>query len=214
VAPTQGTSTDLARLQAQVVDLRIQLTGLQAQWKGLRVQLDNMLQNNPARPGVQQKWADVGVQIAQVQGDIARIDAQVAQLRGVPVGTTSQPPGPLSRRIDPNVAIPAAAVLFMVLGLPVSIAWAKRLMRGEPRRPAPPLIDPTRLERIEHAVEAMAIEVERIGEGQRFMTKILAERPRESTPEVAEAAPLRALGAGPIEPIRIAERERVSQRNP
>ena len=34
-----------------------------------------------------------------------------------------------------------------------------------------------RLERIEQAVDAIAIEMERIGEGQRFVTKLLAERP-------------------------------------
>jgi hypothetical protein len=33
-----------------------------------------------------------------------------------------------------------------------------------------------RLERIEHAMDAIAIEVERISEGQRFTTKLLNER--------------------------------------
>lgn len=33
-----------------------------------------------------------------------------------------------------------------------------------------------RLARIETAVEAMAIEIERISEGQRFVTRLLAER--------------------------------------
>jgi hypothetical protein len=33
-----------------------------------------------------------------------------------------------------------------------------------------------RLERIEQAMEAMAIEMERVGEGQRFVTKLMAER--------------------------------------
>jgi hypothetical protein len=32
-----------------------------------------------------------------------------------------------------------------------------------------------RLERIEQAVEAMAIEIERVSEGQRFVTKLLSE---------------------------------------
>ena len=42
--------------------------------------------------------------------------------------------------------------------------------------------------RLEQAVDAMAIEIERITEGQRFMTRLLAERaaaeraPRERTP--------------------------------
>ena len=34
----------------------------------------------------------------------------------------------------------------------------------------------SRLERIEQAVDTIAIEMERIGEGQRFVTKLLAER--------------------------------------
>ncbi len=34
-----------------------------------------------------------------------------------------------------------------------------------------------RLMRVESAIEAIAVEVERIGEGQRFVTRILSERP-------------------------------------
>jgi len=33
-----------------------------------------------------------------------------------------------------------------------------------------------RLERMEHAVDAIAVEIERISEGQRFTTKLLSER--------------------------------------
>lgn len=35
-----------------------------------------------------------------------------------------------------------------------------------------------RLSRVEQAVESIAIEIERIGEGQRFVTKLLSERPQ------------------------------------
>lgn len=44
---------------------------------------------------------------------------------------------------------------------------------------APPLQE-QRLERIEQAVESIAIEVERISEAQRFTARLAAERPRES----------------------------------
>jgi len=40
-------------------------------------------------------------------------------------------------------------------------------------------VSDARLERIEHAVDAMAIEIERISEGQRFTTKLLADRSAE-----------------------------------
>ena len=39
-----------------------------------------------------------------------------------------------------------------------------------------------RMENLEVAVDAMAVELERIGEGQRFVTKLLVERPRDSSP--------------------------------
>jgi hypothetical protein len=48
---------------------------------------------------------------------------------------------------------------------------ARHLGRGE----AVPQLTEARLERIEHAVEAIALEVERISEGQRFTTKLLSE---------------------------------------
>ncbi len=56
----------------------------------------------------------------------------------------------------------------------VSGAWAQRaLNRAAPRVAAD---EATRIARIEHAVESIALEVERISEGQRFTTKLLAER--------------------------------------
>jgi hypothetical protein len=43
-------------------------------------------------------------------------------------------------------------------------------------RPAVDLENSPRLQRIEQAIESIAVEVERIGEAQRFTTKLLAER--------------------------------------
>jgi hypothetical protein len=37
-----------------------------------------------------------------------------------------------------------------------------------------------RLIRVESAIESMAVELERIGEGQRFLTRLLAERSQSS----------------------------------
>jgi hypothetical protein len=215
-APEQG--ADLASLQSQVADLRVQLTGLKAQWDGLYTQLDRMLKTNPARPGMQQQWADVGVQIARVEGDIARLDARIAQKQGVPVGATSLPPR-FPRSIDPNAVIPAVVVVTLALVLPMSIAWARRIIRGAPR-PTPVPHDLTmRLERIEQAVDTIAIEVERVSEGQRFVTKVLVGRPVPDSSDPppgdlpsAQAKPPLALGAGPMEPIVVAERERARQR--
>jgi hypothetical protein len=213
--PLQG--TDVASLQAQVGELRIQLSGLRAQWNGLQSQLNAMLQSNPARPGVQQQWADVGVKIAQTEGDIARLQARIAQQQGFPGGTTSNPLNFPRRSIDPNVALPVAAVMFMVLVVALS-SWSRRVWRGRPQPAALPFDQASRLERMEQALDAIAIEVERVAEGQRFVTKILAQAPPRSSARQSSDVPVAdnegplALGAGPVELIRTPEREAVRQR--
>lgn len=217
VLPVPAQAGDLASLQVQVAELRVQLSGLQAQWNGLYAQLNRMLQTNPARPGVQQQWADVGVQIAKVEGDIARLETRITQLGGRP--GSLQRPGRFPDNFNPNVAVPAVTLVTLALVLPVSIAWARRLFRAAPRPPAMPHDMAMRLERMEHAVDAIAIEVERVSEGQRFVTKVLAGKPVQASSDnshtespLAQQKPPLALGAGPIEPIVVGERERVRQR--
>ena len=210
---------DIVTLQSQLAGLRVDLAGLQAQWSGLKSQLDNMLRNNPARPGVQQQWADVGVQMARVKGEIATLEARIALKKGLPVGTPGANPPSASPWNNPEVVVPAVSVVSLAMLLPLSIGWARRIARRTP--PPAPMSNElsNRLERIEQAVDTIAIEVERISEGQRFVTKIMAERTASAashsgSPADAASAqskqPL-ALGAGeaPAEPIVIAERERV-----
>jgi hypothetical protein len=66
-------------------------------------------------------------------------------------------------------------VVIIALGVPILRMWSRRLNR----RDAPPAslagIE-QRLARIESAIDTMAVEVERISEGQRFTTKLLAGR--------------------------------------
>ena len=202
--PTLPAVADVAGLTAQLADLSVQRAGLKAQWDGLRRQLDNMLQTNPARPGVQQEWANVGSQLAQVDGQIAAIRARLQQRQGGFTGFpgTTQPP---FRQRDPDLPIAGGIAVLMALVLPLSISYAIRMLRRSPAPAGPRTEDfSPRFDRLEQAVDAIAIEVERVSEGQRFVTKILAER------STTDAQPL-ALGAGPAEPIRVQDREGVRQ---
>lgn len=70
--------------------------------------------------------------------------------------------------------------IFMVVPLaviawPIARAYARRL-ESQPGAPAIPAEVQARLERMEQALDSIAIEVERISEGQRFTTKLLSER--------------------------------------
>ena len=60
----------------------------------------------------------------------------------------------------------------IVIGWPLARAFGKRIERraAEPAAPSPKLTE--QLARIEQAVEAMAIEVERISESQRYMARL------------------------------------------
>jgi len=224
-APVLAQDADLGLLQTQLGDLRVEHAGLQAQWDGLQNQLDKMLRTNPARPGVQQQWANVGVQLATVDGKIATVEARIALKQGrLPARSVANPGVPFIPRLFlpslflPNPVVPAAMFLTLALVLPISIAWARRIMRRGPR-PTPVPSDVTmRLERIEQAVDTIAIEVERISEGQRFVTRLMAEKPSAAGSNQAAQGnnagvqqPL-MLGAGAMEPIVVAERERVRQR--
>jgi hypothetical protein len=53
----------------------------------------------------------------------------------------------------------------------------------------------SRLDRMEQAIDAIAVEVERISEGQRFTTKLLSERVESPSPQLNEGSRARAGGA-------------------
>jgi hypothetical protein len=66
----------------------------------------------------------------------------------------------------------AAVVIFH----PIARALGRRLEGGARRESKLDVDASAQLQRIEHTVEAMAIEIERLSEGQRFTTKLLASR--------------------------------------
>jgi hypothetical protein len=85
--------------------------------------------------------------------------------------------------VNEDIIIPIAGMItgiVMVLGFPLVVVQARKLwMRDSSAiRQSSPDTD-HRLERIEQAIDAMAVEVERIAEGQRFVTKLLADRGQE-----------------------------------
>jgi hypothetical protein len=71
-------------------------------------------------------------------------------------------------------------VLFIMMGV-TAIGWpiARAIARKMDREAVQPKVPPElmgRLERMEMAIDSIAVEVERISEGQRFTTKLLSER--------------------------------------
>lgn len=79
--------------------------------------------------------------------------------------------------MGPEVLVPLGGmttIIVIFIGKPLVSAWATKL-DNESKRPALAPEVATRLERMEQSLDAIAVEVERISEGQRFTTRLLAE---------------------------------------
>ena len=90
--------------------------------------------------------------------------------------------GDIPQNVSAIVGVFTVFVLF-----PLSITFARILWRRASKAPIQttqlsPQID-QRLERLEQGIDAIAIEIERVTEGQRFVTRLLSEQePREKLP--------------------------------
>jgi hypothetical protein len=89
-------------------------------------------------------------------------------------------------------------VTVIALGVPIIRAVSRRWDRGASTMPSLPADLTNRLERIEQAVEAVAIEVERMAEAQRFTARLMAEQKSLSPGE----PPGSSATAMPSEPLR------------
>jgi hypothetical protein len=84
---------------------------------------------------------------------------------------------------------------------PLARALARRIERGAERAGDSagqlPETVAARLERMEQAIDSIAVEVERISEGQRFTTRLLTERTTQDAPDRSRGG--RAIAASGTE---------------
>lgn len=93
--------------------------------------------------------------------------------------------------MDPDVIVPIVAIISIFVLSPLAIGVARLIWRRAAN--SSPAIDPDtsrRLMEMQRTMDAMAIEIERISEGQRFVTKLMSERPAGALPAAsAKGAP-------------------------
>ncbi|HEX7121571.1 MAG TPA: hypothetical protein VF178_04305 [Gemmatimonadaceae bacterium] len=118
--------------------------------------------------------AEAARRSAQEAADAIR--EQLGQMRAQGVPVVAQPVPPPFEMIPPQAESMFYAFLVTVAFIAVGIPLVRALGRRFDRRPVPGVAElGPRLDRIEQAVEAVAIEVERISENQRYTTKVIAE---------------------------------------
>lgn len=158
-------------------ELRDQLETLTQERHGyLREIEDHGQVGGQAVTGMQQRITELDLRINELDKAIAVADAKVAATASVP-GAVVAPPR-IIRNGPPEEAFIAIPIVFMCLMLPIIIAYARRIWRRPTASVTTQLPSDLgdRLARLEQMGETTALEVERIGEGQRFVTRLLTDR--------------------------------------
>ena len=184
-------------MRQQRNELRNQLERLEEQREDVTDELRSPNVQSADKQGLESRLASIDARIAAVETQLAEADAAVARAAAIP-GAVQPPPPPRPRQGPPEEVIVLAGIFMFVVILPLTIAYARRIWRrGAAAVAAIPQEIYDRFNRLDQAVDSIAIEVERIGEGQRFLTRLHSER---------------GLGAGVAE--RVEAREREPQRQP
>jgi hypothetical protein len=171
-----GTEGDMQALVARRRELSDQLTSVSERRSDLAEELQNTTDAG-GRPGLEARLALLDKRILQLENDIAVTGSQLAAAPANLIGIASEPgrDAPEGDQFPEGVAVggfSAFAIASIVYALTRRRGW------GRSSRSAPALQDAEsaqRLARLEQGMDAIAVEIERISEGQRFVTKILAE---------------------------------------
>jgi hypothetical protein len=192
--PSTLTARDLAVLKARRSELSDQLQSVDSRRSKLLSQLQ-ATGDETARKGLEDRIALLDKRQLQLESDLGETGRQLSSVPAGLVATTGiSDSGNMFRSVK-SIMGPAVGVLFIVLVLaPLARRFARGGFRHSSRGDAPGLSADAaqRLERIEQSIDAIAVEIERISEGQRFVTRLLSE---------SQHVP--AIGAGRLpEPVR------------
>lgn len=167
-------AADVDALKAKRSELSRQLSSVQGRRDDVAKELQRT--TGPSATGLQQRLAVQDERIVQLERDIASNGRELARAPGELVSeeATAVRFGPFTSGQLTGISIVSIVLVWGPL------AWAAaRLMlkRANQPKPSPQLLEGVvRLERIEQAVDAMSIEIERISEGQRFVTQLMSAK--------------------------------------
>jgi hypothetical protein len=192
------TSEDVAALLARKQVLSDQLGSAVGRRRGLAKQL--LTATGADKAGLEQRMGVLDARIARLEGEI---DENGRLLSSAPAAYIAEQrdampdfgPNIQSRVVENLTPVLVVFTLFVLAPIAFSISrlfWKRATMlRSQPALSAD---SAQRLERMEQAMDAIAIEIERVSEGQRFVTRLLAEGHAN--------APVGAGGEGK-EPVRV-----------
>jgi hypothetical protein len=182
------TARELEVLKARRSELSDQLQSVDSRRSKLMSQLKQT--GDPiATKGLEDRLALLDKRQLQLESDIAETGQLVSS---APAGLIAATQAPVFGGLGSGQVVAISIVAMIFVAAPLAMGFARTLWKTSNKPAASPAAfteTAQRLERLEGAVDSIAIEIERISEGQRFVTKLLSEGQR---------AP--ALGAGQRSP--------------
>lgn len=166
------TRQEIAAIRARREELSDQLTSAARRRARLADELKTA--DPAAREGLEQRIRVLDERIVRLEQDIAETGRLLTSANA---GSLVLPPVASGGGINSS-QFTAIAIVFTVLVLfPLAIAWSRLLWRRATGQlnPAASKENSERLTRLEQAVDTVAVEMERVSEGQRFITKLLME---------------------------------------
>lgn len=187
------TRQDIAVLRSRRSEISKQLESAAGRRRNLADQLRRAEGTNKA--GLEARIAVLDERIVRLEGELDQTGQLLTSVQAARISSTGQQwegRGPNFDNIDPG---PIVLAFVVFVASPIAFAISRLIWKRGSRQVSSgmPSDSAQRLVRIEQAMDAIAIEVERVSEGQRFVTRVLSERGNG------------ALGAGqqPAEPVRV-----------
>ncbi len=191
---------DVQLLRQRGSELSRQLTSANGRRDELAAALEDAEGVN--RTGIEQRISQLDQRIMRIEADIAEngrllASAPAALLNQSNPSSTSQPDNPFGLSARQVTAMGIVGTIFVLFPLAIAAAYAIFRRGSRPIVPRESAESAQRMERLEQAVDAIALEVERISEGQRYVTRFLTEG----------SAPALSVGQKAMEPVRLPDRE-------
>ncbi len=185
-------AADIDALKARRDELSSQLKSVDSRRSKLISQL-KQTGDATATQGLEARLALLDARQLQLETDIQQTGQQLTSPAAGVIASTAAPP--VFAGLGSKEIMTLSVLSIVLIWFPLAFGVGRAIWKRS-NRPGPPAAAFTetaqRLERLEASVDAIAIEIERVSEGQRFVTKLLSER---------QPAPV--LGAGQRTPETI-----------
>ncbi|HJQ21860.1 MAG TPA: hypothetical protein VJ867_16065 [Gemmatimonadaceae bacterium] len=174
--PAPATAQELAALKAKRSAISDQLENVSSRRNGLARELQRA--DPGARAGIENRIKLLDDRILHLEQELETTGDQLANAPLALTSSSAQVPPEFARTVSKDV-VPIVAILSVFVLGPFAVAMSRLIWKRAnvvARPPQTDAITTQRLEQLQQSVDTIAVEVERISEAQRFVTKLLNER--------------------------------------